>query len=222
MDTVHHVNTCCFEPHNAALHEVGTHDSMRTDDGNDSLVLPTVASAWHRRVWSLSWPVILSNATVPLVGAVDTAVVGHLRDPAYIGAVAFGSLIFTFFAWVFGFLRMGTTGFVAQALGARDLNEVSATVMRALGLAIALGIGLLLLQQPIRQLLFWFLGGNSDVEALASQVLSDSNLERAGRDDPSRCARGAVWHPTDASGVRHTTRPQRHQCRAGLPVCARF
>ncbi len=80
-----------------------------------------VANLWaanHRRVWRLAGPVILSNITTPLLGAVDTGVVGHLPDPALIGGVALGSLIFNFVFWGFGFLRMGTTGLTAQALGA--------------------------------------------------------------------------------------------------------
>ncbi len=72
----------------------------------------------HRKVWLLAGPIILSNISVPLVGAVDTAVVGHLPEPQSIGAVALGALIFSFLYWGFGFLRMGTTGFVAQAYGA--------------------------------------------------------------------------------------------------------
>ena len=71
----------------------------------------------HRKVWMLAGPIILSNISVPLVGAVDTAVVGHLPEPQAIGAVALGALIFSFLYWGFGFLRMGTTGFVAQAYG---------------------------------------------------------------------------------------------------------
>jgi MATE family multidrug resistance protein len=129
--------------------------------------LPCTPRAWRRRVWALSWPVILSNATVPLVGAVDTAMVGHLPDPAYIVAVAIGALIFTFMAWVFGFLRMGTTGFIAQAWGANDLDEVSATTVRALILALLLAFGLMILQLPVRDLAFWSLGANAEVESLA-------------------------------------------------------
>jgi MATE family multidrug resistance protein len=118
-------------------------------------------------VWTLSWPVILSNATVPLVGAVDTAVVGHLPDPAYIGAVAIGALIFTFMAWVFGFLRMSTTGFIAQAWGADDLAEVSAITVRALSLALLLAFTLIIFQLPVRELAFWSLGANAEVASLA-------------------------------------------------------
>ncbi|MFV2031152.1 MAG: MATE family efflux transporter, partial [Gammaproteobacteria bacterium] len=72
----------------------------------------------HRKVWALAGPIMLSNVSVPLVGAVDTAVVGRLPEPQAIGAVALGALIFSFLFWGFGFLRMGTTGFIARAFGA--------------------------------------------------------------------------------------------------------
>ena len=68
----------------------------------------------HRTVLSIALPVMISNVSTPLIGVVDTGVVGQLPDPAYIGAVAVGSLVFTFVFWAFGFLRMGTTGLTAQ------------------------------------------------------------------------------------------------------------
>ena len=105
--------------------------------------------------------------TVPLVGAVDTAVVGQLPDPAFIGAVAVGAIIFNFLYWGFGFLRMGTTGFVAQAFGAEDLNELSAVLARALIIAAFLGAGLIVLQMPIGRFVFWAFDASPQVEALA-------------------------------------------------------
>ncbi len=106
-------------------------------------------SGSDRRVWRLAGPIILSNITVPLLGAVDTAVVGHLPDAALIGGVAVGAAIFTFVYWGFGFLRMGTTGFVAQAFGAGDGAELKAVVARALLLALLLGAAIVALQTPI-------------------------------------------------------------------------
>jgi MATE family multidrug resistance protein len=105
--------------------------------------------------------------TVPLVGAVDTAVVGHLPDPAFIGAVAVGAIVFNFLYWGFGFLRMGTTGFVAQAFGAGDVNELSATFARALMMAAGLGTGLVVLQIPIGSFVFWAFDASPNIEALA-------------------------------------------------------
>lgn len=130
--------------------------------------LPRSRRGWHRRVWSLAWPIILSNMSVPLVGAVDTAVMGHLPDPAYIGAVAIGAVIFSFLYWGFGFLRMGTTGFVAQAHGAKDAVEVRASLGRSLLLAAALGGAVLALHVPIGALALRLLEGTPQVEALAA------------------------------------------------------
>lgn len=101
------------------------------------------------------------------MGAVDTAVVGHLPDPVYIGAVALGSIIFSFLFWGFGFLRMGTTGFVSQARGAGDATEVRSTLARALLLAAGLGALIVLLQTPIAAVAFGLLAGSAELEGLA-------------------------------------------------------
>ncbi|NNC65484.1 MAG: MATE family efflux transporter [Gammaproteobacteria bacterium] len=112
---------------------------------------------------------MLSNVSTPLIGVVDTTVVGQIPDPAYIGAVAVGALIFSFVFWGFGFLRMGTTGLTAQALGAKDIDEVAANLGRALLIALAIGFVLIVLQWPIRGTAFYLLGGSVQVEELASQ-----------------------------------------------------
>lgn len=125
----------------------------------------------YRRVWRLAWPMILSNLTVPLLGAVNTAVMGHLPDPAYLGAVALGAMVFNFLYWGFGFLRMSTTGFTAQALGAREPDEVRATLGRALGLGLGLGLCLVALQVPIALVTFGLLDAAADVEELAAVYL---------------------------------------------------
>jgi MATE family, multidrug efflux pump len=122
----------------------------------------------HRRIWRLAGPIIFSNVTVPLLGAVDTAVVGHLPDPALIGGVAIGATIFTFTYWAFGFLRMGTTGFVAQAFGAGDESELKAVVLRALLLALGIGALIVALQWPILKLSLWLFGASTAVEAYAA------------------------------------------------------
>ena len=121
----------------------------------------------HRRVLNLTWPVIIANLSLPLAGAVDTAVVGHLPNPAYIGAVALGALIFSFVYWLVGFLRMGTTGFVAQSLGANDSSEVVAAFVRALGIAAVAGILFVLFQYPIGAIIFWFFKASEQVEQFA-------------------------------------------------------
>ena len=121
----------------------------------------------HRAILVIALPVMISNISTPLIGVVDTGVVGQIPDPAYIGAVAVGSLIFGFVFWAFGFLRMGTTGLTAQALGARADAEVSASLGRALVIALTVGAGLIALQWPIREAAFALLEGSERVEILA-------------------------------------------------------
>ncbi len=109
---------------------------------------------WHRRVWQLSLPIMLSNASTPLLGMVDTAVVGHLDSAHYLGAVAVGSMIFSLLFWGFGFLRMGTTGMTAQSLGAGDYDETVAHLARAVLLAMGIGLLLICLQIPLSRIAF--------------------------------------------------------------------
>lgn len=121
----------------------------------------------NRTVWALAAPIMLSNVSVPLLGAVDTAVVGHLPGAHHIGAVAIGALIFNFIYWGFGFLRMGTTGFTAQALGAGDGDEVRSMLARALIAAAIIGLGVVVLQWPMAALAFNLIDASADVESLA-------------------------------------------------------
>jgi len=121
----------------------------------------------HGRVLKLAVPIILANIGQPLLGAVDTAVVGHLPSPAYIGGVAIGALIFSFVYWAFGFLRMATTGFIAQARGADDHQEIRDIALRAAILAFALGIIVIVMQVPVRWVAFWAVDATPRVEALA-------------------------------------------------------
>src|SRR6185295_8758855 len=108
----------------------------------------------HRAILSIGVPIMISSVSTPLLGVVDTGVMGQIPDPAYIGAVALGALIFNFLFWGFGFLRMGTTGLTAQALGASDAEEIRAGLGRAVLIAFVVGAGLLALQWPIRELAF--------------------------------------------------------------------
>ena len=116
----------------------------------------------------MAWPFIVANASVPLLGVVDTAVIGNTGSVIDLGAIALGALIFSFVYWSFGFLRMGTTGFVAQAQGAGDQEEVRAIFGRAGLIALAVGISLLLLQLPIGAISFSLLSGEEAVESVAS------------------------------------------------------
>lgn len=104
---------------------------------------------WNRKIWAFAGPVILSNISVPLLGAVDTAVVGYLPGPQYMGAVAVGALVFSVLYSGMFFLRMGTTGLTAQSVGARDVGEVRAWLVRAVVLGAAIGGLLIALQRPI-------------------------------------------------------------------------
>lgn len=124
-------------------------------------------SKGDRRVLTLTFPIILSNATVPLLGAVDTAVVGHLDSPHYIGAVAVGALIFSYVFWGFGFLRMATTGLAAQAHGRRDANGVRAVFARAAFIAVVAGLAVMVLQYPIIELAMSLIAPSPAVEASA-------------------------------------------------------
>lgn len=123
----------------------------------------------HRSILAIAVPIMISNLSTPLLGVVDTGVIGQVPDASLIGAVALGALVFTFVFWAFGFLRMGTTGLTAQAYGAVDDAEIRASLGRALMIALAVGIGLIMLQWPIREVAFSLLEGTDRVESLASR-----------------------------------------------------
>lgn len=122
----------------------------------------------NKRILQLAIPSILSNITVPLLGLIDVAIVGHLGAASYIGAIAVGGMLFTVIYWVFGFLRMGTSGMTAQAFGRRDLDEVTRVLLRSVGVGFLISLGLLLLQYPIRTIAFNLLDTSPEVERLAT------------------------------------------------------
>ncbi len=103
----------------------------------------------HRTIIAIAFPAILANSSAPMVGLVDTWAIGHLADPAYLAAIGLGSVIFNFIFWAFGFLRMGTTGMIAQAWGKDDSESLVAGVWRSMTLALVLGAILLVLQHAI-------------------------------------------------------------------------
>ena len=123
----------------------------------------------NRRVLAIAIPIVLSNITVPILGAVDTAVIGQLGKAAPVAAVGVGAIIITAFYWIFGFLRMGTTGLVAQALGAKDENEVRAYLLRALLLGFLAGLTILLLRNSLIEIGFWVSPASIEVEGLAAK-----------------------------------------------------
>lgn len=117
----------------------------------------------HRRILKLAVPNIISNITVPLLGMVDLAIVGHLGSEIYIGAIAVGSIIFNFLYWNLGFLRMGTSGFAAQAYGRKNFSEAILILKRSLIVAGILALLILLLQYPIRKVSFYVIKSSSEV-----------------------------------------------------------
>lgn len=140
------------------------------DKQNKNMLNPESIS--YRFLLSKAWPIILANAAVPLLGLVDTAVIGNVGTVTDLGAIAFGALIFSFVYWGFGFLRMGTTGSVAQAFGADDHSEIRAVLGRALILAVALGVSLIVLQWPIRMVALALLDGSFAVEDVTRQYFN--------------------------------------------------
>lgn len=130
-----------------------------------------MAEISHARVLKIAAPIVLSNATVPILGAVDTGVVGQIGTAAPIGAVGIGAVVLASLYWIFGFLRMGTTGLVAQAKGEGDAAEVAAGLMRALIIAGLAGLGLVALQWPLFWAAFRIAPASPEVEALARQYL---------------------------------------------------
>ena len=119
----------------------------------------------HRQLRRLAAPLILANLSVPLLGMVDTAVVGHLEDPAPLGAVAIGATLFGFLYWGFGFLRMGTTGLTAQEVGGGGAVEL--VLLRGLLLAGIIGAGLIALQGPLGRIGLDLLAPGPEVRPLA-------------------------------------------------------
>ncbi len=125
----------------------------------------------HSRVLKIALPIVLSNATVPILGAVDTGVVGQLGEAAPIGAVGIGAVILSTIYWIFGFLRMGTTGLAAQARGAGDEAETGALLMRGLLLAGGAGLFFILAQALVFWGAFTLAPASAEVEGLARQYL---------------------------------------------------
>ncbi|MCW1954807.1 MAG: MATE family efflux transporter [Roseobacter sp.] len=129
------------------------------------------AQITHRRVLKIAIPILLANVTIPILGAVDTAVVGQIPDAAPIAAVGVGAVILSAIYWVFGFLRMGTTGLTSQAAGRGEAGEVAALLTRALMIGFAGGVFFILIQP----LLFWgafrLSPASAEVEGLAATYM---------------------------------------------------
>ena len=125
----------------------------------------------HRRVLNVALPIVLANATVPILGAVDTAVVGQMGQAAPIGAVGLGAVILTALYWIFGFLRMGTTGLAAQAQGAGQAGEVAALLTRVLMIGAVAGLAVIALQGALFAGAFLLAPASAEVEAMARDYM---------------------------------------------------
>ena len=119
-----------------------------------------------RHLWSISWPVIVANITFPLVGAADTAMMGRLDDASFVGGVALGSLVFNFIYFGLGFLRMCTTGLVAQAHGRGDVREIENHLVRGLIIAFVLGVAFVLATPVVHVVTASLLSASGTVESL--------------------------------------------------------
>ncbi|MDP4064621.1 DNA damage-inducible protein F [Rhodobacteraceae bacterium IMCC1933] len=126
----------------------------------------------HKRVLSIALPIVISNATVPILGAVDTGVIGQLGGAAPIGAVGIGAIILGALYWIFGFLRMGTVGLTSQALGGGDAQEVRALFFRSIGIGVLAGMAFITFQIPIFTGAFWIAPASAEVEDLARAYMS--------------------------------------------------
>ena len=122
----------------------------------------------NREILQIAIPSIVSNITVPLLGLIDVTIVGHLGAASYIGAIAVGGMLFNIIYWIFGFLRMGTSGMTAQAFGQQDQAETMRLLTRSTGIGLLIALVLIFLQYPIERTAFTFIETTPEVERLAS------------------------------------------------------
>ena len=146
----------------------------------------------NRDVWRIAAPMILSNVSVPLLGMVDTGVVGHLESPVYLGAVAIGATIFGFLYNGVNFLRMGTTGITAQRYGADDYDGLRVSLGQALIVAQLIALLLLLLQGPLGRVALGLIGAEPDVEASALEYFSIRIWSAPGRSSALKSRFGSI------------------------------
>ncbi|WP_347330161.1 MATE family efflux transporter [Marinimicrobium locisalis] len=121
----------------------------------------------HRDIWQLAWPMMLSNLSIPLLGAVDTAILGHLPSPVYLGAVTVGGSLLSLLFWSFGFLRMGTTSVAARAEGANDRAGLHQVLVQSLSLALALALALMVIGPWLLAPALAWMGPSPEVQGLA-------------------------------------------------------
>lgn len=124
------------------------------------------------KIWGIAWPAILSNISIPMLGLVDSAILGHLESSRYLGAVAIGAALLSFMYWGFSFLRMGTTGLVARAEGARDKYGSVLILTRSGVLALTLAALILVCHQPLIALGLWLMSPDAELMPLAASYAS--------------------------------------------------
>ena len=122
----------------------------------------------NREILQIALPSIVSNITVPLLGLIDAAIAGHLGAASYIGAIAVGGMLFNIIYWIFGFLRMGTSGMTSQAYGQKDEAETMRILARSMGVGMLIALVLIILQYPIERIAFTLMKATPEVERLAS------------------------------------------------------
>lgn len=128
-------------------------------------------SSTDSALWRLALPMIFSNITVPLLGLVDTAVIGHLDSPNYLGGVAIGATATSFLFMLLLFLRMSTTGLTAQAFGANDPQRLARALVQPLMLALIAGLAIVVLRYPLITLALHVVGGNEELLYQARRFL---------------------------------------------------
>ena len=126
----------------------------------------------RREILKIAVPSIVSNITVPLLGLVDVAIVGHLGAASYIGAIAIGGMIFNMVYWLLGFLRMGTSGMTAQAYGASRFGDAELTLRRSMTVATGMALFLIVLQWPLLGAMLWFYDAQPQVDILVEQYFN--------------------------------------------------
>ena len=132
---------------------------------------PSSSNFTHKRVLGVAIPIVLANATIPILGAVDTGVVGQMGLAVPIGAVGIGAIIISAIYWLFGFLRMGTTGLTAQAIGSNDHSETSALLVRGILIGLGAGLVLIMTQIPLFSAALGIAPASFEVESLAQEYL---------------------------------------------------
>ena len=125
----------------------------------------------RKSIWSLSWPLIIANFTIPLVGLTDTIIMGHMPDSTYIAAIALGGIVFNFMYAGLNFLRMSTTGIVSQKLGSKDFDEILLSLLRPLLIAFLIGLILLLSKEFLFNLSVYFLTPDEKLKDLYKEYL---------------------------------------------------